>query len=54
MVIDVNLKKKNEKTKKTQLSQQMLVNTLLGERQPINTQPVNDNAIKPAAEWSGK
>lgn len=54
MVLDIDLKKKNEKTNKTQLSQQMLVNTLLGERQPVNTQPVNTNAIKPAAEWSNK
>ena len=37
--------------KRTEMSQQSLVNALLSEKQPTNPgQPVN-NAIKPVTEW---
>lgn len=52
MVLDVKLKKKVEKTDKTKLSQQMLVNTLLSEKQPTsNSSSSNNNYIPPVNEW---
>lgn len=46
--ISSNAKVNNEK--RTAMSQQALVNTLLSEKQPTQPQPVN-NAIQPVQNW---
>ena len=52
MVLDINLKKKSEKADKTKLSQQMLVNTLLSEKQPTQPNTNVANTIAPVKEWN--
>ena len=49
MELKISNKAKKDKTDRTSMSQQSLVNALLAEKQPTNQgQPVNNNAVQPA------
>ena len=51
MKLEISSAAKKDKTNRTSISQQSLVNALLSEKQPTQpSQPVN-NAIKPVTEW---
>ena len=51
MELKISSAAKKDKTNRTAMSQQSLVNTLLAEKQPTQpSQPVN-NAIQPVQKW---
>ena len=52
MELKISDKAKKDKTDRTSMSQQSLVNTLLAEKQAVQPQPIVQPA--PVKEWGGK
>ena len=54
MELKISDKAKKDKTDRTSMSQQSLVNTLLAEKQAVQPQPQNMQPVRPVTEWGGK
>ena len=52
MKLEITNNAKKDKTDRTAMSQQSLVNSLLAEKQAV--QPVAQQAVQPVQNWGGK
>ena len=54
MELKISDKAKKDKTDRTSMSQQSLVNTLLAEKQAVNYPQQNIQPVQPIQSWGGK
>ena len=54
MTLEISNKAKKDKTDRTSMSQQSLVNTLLAEKQAVNYPQQNIQPVQPIQSWGGK